>query len=1091
MVKTVLIVDDRVVNIEFLGMLLGYVGYRVIKATQGAEALDLARVERPALIITDIVMPVMNGPELVKRLQADATMKHIPVIFYTAKYSAREVHLAVDTFSVAAVLIKPAEPEKILQLVESLIGAALNSPQNSPLSPVRMPDAAQEPTRPVPAVKIFPTLNLRLAALLELTITLSAERDLQRLLSQFCVSAQNIMNVGSTAVGVEGCAGVRLSASCNMPDSEVQAIFNIVKSDAGLLRQRFDSGDLFDAADVGADPAMQQLGPLHPLLRKFIMIPINCCAGSQGWVYLASKLGGAEFSAEDREFATTLAIQLAPLYENLSLYAEAKLHVKRLEVASLQRQLVEDKLQHSEAGLRRAQIMTKSAHFILKEDGAFDSWSKTLPQLAGVTEACMPQTLQSWMDLVSPADQAKFAEVASAADRTRTRMGVEYQVKRRSDGATVDLHHEFEPLRSLNDSVTENRWFHTVQDVTEQKGQQQKIVRLNRFFAVLSSINSAVVRIHDRSALFQEVCRVAVNEGAFAMAWICTIDPDTLEKRVTVCERSERGPAEKIRCATGAWLPDPDGPWSIAAREQRPFLCNDIEMETTPILQRGELLKHGCRSLAAFPLIMENQTLAVMTLFADEVGAFDDEEFKLLNEWVGDLLFGLRLIDKEEKLSYQAYHDVLTGLPNSTLFKDRLAQHLLASTSRTCVILIDLDHFSELNDLMGRHVGDAVLMQVAQRLRTHLSRPCSVARIGGDIFAILVPDLQMAEALLEQEIFEVFAAAFVVDQKDIRVTARGGLALAPEDGLDAETLFKHAEVALKQAKSSVERFLYYASQMNAALAARTALSSELQVALDTRQFLVHYQPRVDLLSGRIVSAEALIRWHHPQRGMVPPDQFIPMAEETELIVPIGAWVIDTVCAQQAAWLAQGVAIVPVAVNLSAVQFNKGAVLQTIHDAIKRHGLEARYIEFELTESVVMSDPEKAIGHLQSLKKIGIKLALDDFGTGYSSLAYLKHLPFDFVKIDRAFITDITKSSRDAMIATAVIAIGHSLDLRVVAEGVETEEQLDYLRQHRCDEIQGYYFSRPLPTGGFEAMLREDKRLVWGREPAASEVAALN
>jgi len=1090
-VKTVLIVDDRVINLEFLGMLLDHVGYRVIKAADGAEALDLARVELPALIISDIVMPAMNGIELAERLRADATTKHIPVIFYTAMYSASEAHLAVDTFAVAAVLIKPAEPQKILELVESVIGVAPNSPQNSPLSPVRMPDAALELTHPATALRSLPTLNMRLAALLEMTITLSAERDSQRLLSQFCISAQNIMNVRSTAVGVESPDGVRIHATCNMPDNEVQAIFDIVKSDAGLLRQRFDNGALLDAAHVRADPAMQQLAPLHPLRRKFMMLPVNCGAGSQAWFYLASKLGGVDFSAEDREFATTLAIQLAPLYENLSLYEAAKQHVGRLESASVQRQRVEDKLQHSEAGLRRAQIMTKSAHFILGGDGTFDSWSMTLPQLAGVTEAGMPQTLQSWMDLVSPADQPRFAEVASAADRTRTRVGVEYQVKRRSDGATVDLHHEFEPLRSLNDSVVENRWFHTVQDVTEQKGQQRKIVRMNRFFAMLSGINSAVVRIHDRSALFQEVCRVAVNEGAFAMAWVCTLDPDTLEKRVTVCDSSGRGSAEKFRCATGAWLPDPDGPWSIAAGEQRPFLCNDIETEATPILQRGELLKHGCRSLAAFPLVMENRTLAVMTLFADEVGAFDDEEFKLLNELVGDLLFGLRLIDKEEKLSHQAYHDVLTGLPNSTLFKDRLAQHLLASTARTCVILLDLDHFSQLNDLMGRHVGDAVLMQVAQRLRTHLSGPCSVARIGGDVFAILVPDLQMAEALLEQQIFGVFAAAFVVDQKDIRVTARGGLALAPEDGLDTETLFKHAEVALKQAKSAGERFLFYASQMNAALAARTALNSELQVALDTQQFAVHYQPRVDLLSGRIVSAEALIRWHHPQRGMVPPDQFIPMAEETELIVPIGAWVIDTVCAQQAAWLAQGVAIVPVAVNLSAVQFNKGTVLQTIHDTINRHGLETRYIEFELTESAVMSDPEKAIGYLQSLTKMGIKLALDDFGTGYSSLAYLKHLPFDFVKIDRAFITDITKSSRDAMIATAVIAIGHSLGLRVVAEGVETEAQLDYLRRHHCDEIQGYYFSRPLPTGGFEALLREDKRLVWGGLPVANEGVELN
>ena len=321
----------------------------------------------------------------------------------------------------------------------------------------------------------------------------------------------------------------------------------------------------------------------------------------------------------------------------------------------------------------------------------------------------------------------------------------------------------------------------------------------------------------------------------------------------------------------------------------------------------------------------------------------------------------------------------------------------------------------------------------------------------------------------------------------MRVSARAGLALFPDNGRDAETLFKHAEIALKKAKSQGERYLYYAPQMNAALAAKLKLRSELQQALETQQFKVFYQPRVDLLSGRIVSAEALIRWQHPQRGMVPPDHFIPLAEETGLIVPIGAWVIDAVCAQQSAWLGRQVAIVPVAVNLSAVQFEKGLVLDAIRNAIAQHELAPYYIEFELTESIVMSDPEEAARNLHALKQLKVKLALDDFGNGYSSLAYLKRFPFDFLKIDRAFITDITKSPKDAMIATAVIAMGHSLNLRVVAEGVETEEQLDYLRRHRCDEIQGYYFSRPVPAAEFEAMLQDEKRLA--PAPGASVLPA--
>ncbi|MBC7502817.1 MAG: GGDEF domain-containing protein [Herminiimonas sp.] len=708
-----------------------------------------------------------------------------------------------------------------------------------------------------------------------------------------------------------------------------------------------------------------------------------------------------------------------------------------------------------------------------------------MPHLIGVTEADMPRTLEAWNDIIGLEDQARFTLSVDAAGQFGRRMEVSYPLRRRSDGATIELHHVIEPLLSATDPTAEKRWFHTIQDITEQKAQQRKVARLSRFFAVLSGINSAIVRIHDRNALFQEACRIAVGLGGFSAALIGTIDLEPLDKQVLVCASSKPGDTEKIRNAAHSGLSAHHAPWNVAMRELRPVTCNNISMDAM-LPHKDTLLESGCQSLAAFPLILDGRAVAVMTLFSDEIGAFDVEELKLLNELAGDLSFGLRLIDKEEKLNYLAYYDVLTGLPNKMLFQDRLTQFLQGAhhyDGVVCVVLLDLDHFSQLNDLRGRHAGDAVLMQVADRLRATMDESFSLARVGADVFAIAGSGIQKAvTAVLEQQIFAALDRPFLVDRKEITVTARAGFALSPGDGRDAETLFKHAEVALKNTKSSGQQYLYYASQMNAAVAAKAALKLELQLALDTGQFAVHYQPRVDLVSGRIVSAEALIRWQHPERGMVPPDQFIPMAEENGLILAIGAWIIDAVCAQQTAWLAQGVEIVPVAVNLSAVQLNKGLVLLTIDEAIHRHQLASRYIEFELTESVVMSDPDEATRNLQLLKDKGIKLALDDFGTGFSSLAYLKHFPFDFVKIDRAFITDITKSAKDAMIATAVIAMGHSLNLRVVAEGVETQEQLDYLRRHGCDEIQGYYFSRPVPSSAFEIMLRDDKHLVFVEQP---------
>lgn len=1109
MLKTILIVDDRVINLEFLAMLLDFVGYRVIKAANGAEALDLARIDMPALVITDIIMPVMDGIELVNQLHADATTAHIPIIFYTATYSAREVGLMADALTIAAVLIKPSDPQEILDLVAKTLGKApapyhgsastsvppaLAPPQHRlpPTLPAADDTLPELPAYPPFATGSMPTLSLRLAALLELSVTLSTERNAQRLLVQFCRTARNIMNVTHAAVGMHGSGGLRCRASCGLPAGEIDDIFDILEADGGSLRQHLAGGATLDMHTTLVQPELRTLGPPHVLRRAFLIVPIRPRSGPQGWFYMAGKLGSDDFNVADREFATTLSVQLASLYENLSLFEEAQEHVSRLEAEVYQRKLVVDKLQQSEAGLRRAQILTKSAHIILGEDNVFESWSKTLPHLVGVSEADMPKTLEAWIDIMDPAEQANFRWSANAAGHIGRRMEVGYQLRRRSDGATIELHHVIEPLRSHTDATTEKRWFHTIQDITEQKLQQRKVARLSRFFAVLSGINSAIVRIHDSKALFQEACRIAVSLGGFGVAWIATIDPDTLDGEVLVCASIKSGHTEKIRFTTRPGMPSSDAPWSVAARDMRLITCNNIGTDATLLPHRETLLDSGHQSLAAFPLILEGRALAVMTLFSHEIGSFDVEELKLLDELAGDLSFGLRYIDKEEKLNYLAYYDVLTGLPNKMLFQDRLTQILQGAHQHSdvvCVVLLDLDHFSQLNDVRGRHAGDQVLVQVANRLRATLDDSFSLARIGADVFAIAVFGKQHAVvASLEQQIFAALHIPLIVDLKEISVTARAGFALSPSDGRNAETLFKHAEIALKNAKSSGQHYLYYAPQMNAAVAAKAALKAELKLALDTKQFVVHYQPRVDLVSGRIVSAEALIRWRHPQRGMVPPDQFIPMAEENGLILAIGAWVIDAVCAQQAAWLAQGVVIVPVAVNLSGVQLNKGLVLNTIDEVINRYQLEAKYIEFELTESVVMSDPEEATRNLQILKDKGIKLALDDFGTGYSSLAYLKHFPFDFVKIDRAFITDITKSAKDAMIATAVIAMGHSLNLRVVAEGVETEEQLDYLRRHGCDEIQGYYFSRPVSASAFEIMLREDKRLIFAETPAVIDAA---
>ncbi len=670
-------------------------------------------------------------------------------------------------------------------------------------------------------------------------------------------------------------------------------------------------------------------------------------------------------------------------------------------------------------------------------------------------------------DLRPAAELPKLhANLASAPRDRLEKSGI--WVHRKRDGSLIDVEISSHPLR-FHDRACK---FVLAHDVTARLQSEQKIARLNRVYAVLSGINSAIVRIRDRTALFQEACRLATNEGGFATACLALVSGATL---TNVAHAGRALPARPAAL-------EPYWTAQRAAQERITVVCNDIA--TDPVLAplRAHLLARGFGAVASFPLMVGGRPIAVLTLLSATPGVFDPDEMKILHELAGDLAFALLFFDREEQISYLAYHDVMTALPNRRLFLDRLA-HLLqpgAGGGAVAVVLLNLDRFAQLNDALGRHAGDALLAQIGQRLSGRIPASGNAARIGGDTFALTFADLPRAEdaaRLLQDAVFGVLDQPYMVGDQEVRISTRAGLAVYPTDGPDAETLFKHAEAALKNAKSSGERYLFYAPRMNAALAARLTLEHELQTALEQRQFVMVYQPRVDLHSGRIVSAEALIRWNHPQRGLVGPNDFIALAEETGLIRPIGAWVIDAVCTQQQAWQDAGVPAVPLAINLSAVQCAQAELLDCIAGALTSHRLARGCIEFELTETAVMNNPDDAARNLHGLKALGVQLSLDDFGTGYSSLAQLKRFPFDFVKIDRSFVAGVDTNAEDAAIVAAIIAMAHSLGMRVVAEGVETEAQLAVLRALRCDELQGYYFSRPVPAHDFEALLRQDRRLA--------------
>jgi diguanylate cyclase (GGDEF)-like protein len=618
--------------------------------------------------------------------------------------------------------------------------------------------------------------------------------------------------------------------------------------------------------------------------------------------------------------------------------------------------------------------------------------------------------------------------------------------------------------------------------VAELEIQQKKIRRLNRIQSVLSGINSAVIRLRDRQALLNETCRIAVDLGQFAMAWVGQVDPASATKQIVplACAGMSAGMMQHIGAATDGEPLEGMGLCGEAIRTGQAAVCNDLRTHCHVELYDDPLLR-DMQSAVALPILPGRDNCGVLVLYSRTAHFFDAEELHLLGELAGDISFALEHMEREAQLHYHACYDVLTGLPNSATFLDRLEQ-LIALTDPSqhslAVWVLDLDRFSNLNDTLGRHVGDAVLKHVAACLKHAAPDSSCVGRIAGDTFAVAATGLPIGGSLAQtHHLLSALARPVCLHGIDLRLTAQAGISLYPADGKDAGSLFKNAEAALMSSRPSGGEWLYYQPEMNATAAMALSLEQELCTAVEQRQFVVCYQPKLNLRSGAIVGAEALIRWEHPRRGTLLPESFIAQAEESGLIVPIGEWVLDTVCAQLHTWQAAGCPVVPVAVNLSTVQMQRGDVCELIGQLLAKHGLDARYLELEVTESVVMRDADEVARLMYRLRGMGLKLALDDFGTGYSSLAYLKRLPFDLVKIDRSFVRDITTSQDDAAIAKAVIAMAHQLNLRVLAEGVETEGQLRYLRNHECDEIQGFLFSMAVPSAEFEAMLRARQRLV--------------
>lgn len=437
----------------------------------------------------------------------------------------------------------------------------------------------------------------------------------------------------------------------------------------------------------------------------------------------------------------------------------------------------------------------------------------------------------------------------------------------------------------------------------------------------------------------------------------------------------------------------------------------------------------------------------------------------------------------EEQIRTLAYYDALTGLPNRILLQDRMAQALARASrhqEKVALLFFDLDRFKVINDSLGHSVGDLLLKEVAERLKRQTREQDTVSRLGGDEFVVVLSGVKQTadSAITAERIINAMTSEFVIQGHSINVSCSLGVSIFPDDGRDGETLVKHADAAMYCAKENGRNnFQFFTQKMNDNIVQRLTLENSMRLALQKKEFFLMYQPQLDITTGEISGVEALVRWQHPKLGLVAPNEFIPIAESSGLIIPIGEWVLHTACDQARKWQAEGLPALPVAVNVSAMQFRHQGFLQFVSRMLHETGLAPQYLELELTESLILSNADVLLSRLQELKEMGVRLAIDDFGTGYSSFSYLRHFRVHKLKIDRSFVRDVCLDSDDAAITEAIISVAKSLNLRVIAEGVENEGQVSFLRAHHCDEIQGYYFSKPLLPNEFAEKVRDNSLLA--------------